>query len=402
MTLARAARTWSWLRSLGATGARGLDYWRTVPPGSRALILGAIFLLFSTIGFLNDVVSLGRPPFAHVLATAAFSGTLAIAYAVAGIVAPRWLPAVALAHLAITVAIGRAAPAASALAPLDPGALAARLRLDLFGIAVGVFGAYTLFVMFVSREGHRSVRVHAEMALAAEIHRTLVPVVSGRAGAFEIHGVSFAAGEVGGDLVDLVQHDGRLLAYVADVSGHGVQAAVLMGMVKSAVRMHAGGPAPPAALLADLNRVLRPLRRPGMFVTLGALHGPSDGPLDCTTAGHLPLLHVRPAEGGDATVREERLPQVALGMAEGLPFAWRTVPTVPGDLLAIVSDGLTEVFDAHDDDFGLEGVKAALARHARDPLEVVAARVVESVRRHGPQTDDQTILLVRHLAGPAR
>jgi sigma-B regulation protein RsbU (phosphoserine phosphatase) len=234
--------------------------------------------------------------------------------------------------------------------------------------------------------------------LAAEIHRTLVPSVGVRVGPYEIHGLSSAAGEVGGDLVDLVADEGRFLAYVADVSGHGVPAAVLMGMVKSAVRMHAAVPGTPDALLTDLNRVLRPLRRPSMFVTFAAFRRDGQGGLEYTLAGHLPVLHVRAGGGGGATVVDEvAFSQVALGMVEGFPFTWRRISTVPGDVLAIVTDGLTEVFDGHDNEMGLEGVKQVLAAGAGTPLPALAGRILDAARRHGPQLDDQTILLVRHL-----
>jgi sigma-B regulation protein RsbU (phosphoserine phosphatase) len=284
----------------------------------------AVFLLFSTIGFLNDIVTLGRSPFGEVLATAALSGA--------------------------------------------------------------------------SREGNRYVRMHTEMALAAEIHRTLVPSVGVRVGPHETHGLSSAAGEVGGDLVDIVVEEGRFLAYVADVSGHGVPAAVLMGMVKSAVRMHAAVPGTPDALLTDLNRVLRPLRRPSMFVTFAAFRGNGEGGLEYTLAGHLPVLHVRAVGvAGAASVDEVAFSQVAIGMVEGFPFTWRRISTVPGDVLAIVTDGLTEVFDGRDNEMGLEGVKQVLAAGAGAPLPELAGRILGAARRHGPQLDDQTILLVRHL-----
>jgi hypothetical protein len=70
--------------------------------------------------------------------------------------------------------------------------------------------------------------------------------------------VSLPSGEVGGDLVDLVEVEGRWLGYLADVSGHGVGSGVLMGMVKSAARMKLLTLAALAALLDDLNDALVP------------------------------------------------------------------------------------------------------------------------------------------------
>lgn len=64
----------------------------------------------------------------------------------------------------------------------------------------------------------------------------------------------------------------------------------------------------------------------------------------------------------------------------------------------IVTDGLTEVFDAKDREFGFEGVKALVVQHAHAPLESLTNAVLSAVRGHGPQEDDQTMLVVRAIA----
>lgn len=67
----------------------------------------------------------------------------------------------------------------------------------------------------------------------------------------------------------------------------------------------------------------------------------------------------------------------------------------PGDLVAIVTDGLTEVFDARDDEFGLERLAQTIRAGASEPLKAIADTVLRVTRAHGPQSDDQTLLLVR-------
>jgi serine phosphatase RsbU (regulator of sigma subunit) len=79
--------------------------------------------------------------------------------------------------------------------------------------------------------------LQTELALAQGIQHTLVPIVHSRSQFWEVYGVSLPSEQVGGDLVDLVQeHEGSALAYVADISGHGLQAGILMGMFKTAAR----------------------------------------------------------------------------------------------------------------------------------------------------------------------
>jgi serine phosphatase RsbU (regulator of sigma subunit) len=89
----------------------------------------------------------------------------------------------------------------------------------------------------VRKQGLRYFRVQTEIELAEQIHRSLVPPIARHASNHEFYGVSAPSGEMGGDLVDVVQCGNKRIAYLADVSGHGVPSGVLMAMVKSAIRM---------------------------------------------------------------------------------------------------------------------------------------------------------------------
>ena len=69
----------------------------------------------------------------------------------------------------------------------------------------------------------------------------------------------------------------------------------------------------------------------------------------------------------------------------------------PGDVLALVTDGLLEVFDTQDRELGLAGMRQVLAAHHDRPLAEIAERLLAAARAHGPQLDDQTVLLIRRL-----
>ena len=79
--------------------------------------------------------------------------------------------------------------------------------------------------------------MQTELALAHAIQATLVPTLSSQVGRFEGYGKSIPSTEMGGDLIDAVESDGTLLAYIADISGHGLAAGQLMGMLKTAMRV---------------------------------------------------------------------------------------------------------------------------------------------------------------------
>jgi serine phosphatase RsbU (regulator of sigma subunit) len=88
-------------------------------------------------------------------------------------------------------------------------------------------------------------------------------------------------------------------------------------------------------------------------------------------------------------------PQLAVGMFEGAAFSASAVDCRPGDVLALLTDGLAEVFDREQREWGFERAKQVLAESSREPLPAIADRLLAAARGHGEQTDDQTVLLVR-------
>jgi sigma-B regulation protein RsbU (phosphoserine phosphatase) len=198
---------------------------------------------------------------------------------------------------------------------------------------------------FFQLEGKRYFKAYTEIRLASEIHRALVPSFAMQIGEFELHGVSHPSGEVGGDLVDVISEDNRWFGYVADVSDHGVPAGVLMAMVKSAIRMHWVQGQSASSLMEPLNSVIRALKAPKMFVTCAYLQSDGGTSLRFSLAGHLPILHFQAATG---MVAEKSVEDFPLGFFPQPPFEVSKIQCSPGDVLVILTDGLTEVFDRHE------------------------------------------------------
>jgi serine phosphatase RsbU (regulator of sigma subunit) len=217
-----------------------------------------------------------------------------------------------------------------------------------------------------------------------------VPSIAKRIGDYEFLGWSVASGDVGGDLVDLVEHDTGWFGYVADVSGHGVGPGVVMAMFKSALRMRAQSAGSIASLLDAIHGVLMPLKQPQMFVTVACVRGGPGDEVECAVAGHLPILRVR-----NGCVEEVTSPQIAVGMFDGTTFSSLSVECRAGDLFALLTDGLIEVFDAERNELGLEWAKGVLRSSANQPLSAIADRLRADARAHGTQLDDQTVLLIR-------
>lgn len=275
------------------------------------------------------------------------------------------------------------------------------LRVQIAVLAIGaivsIVAGYVLFIVFFSRQGARYFRAQNEIAMAGEIHRALVPPIERTLGCYELYGRSLPSGEVGGDLVDVTGDDRGWIAYVADVSGHGVSAGLLMAMFKTAVRTRSSHESP-ERLLEEVHRALYPLKMNNMFVTAGFL-GCAGDQLTLCLAGHPALLHFRHESG---TVEEHPTIDMPLGILPEQSFTCEPLSCKAGDVLLLLTDGLTEVFDKAGKEMGVEPIKAVLAKSAELPLPRMFEQIRSVALASGRQDDDQTMLLVRKRAYAVR
>ena len=236
------------------------------------------------------------------------------------------------------------------------------------------------------------VKARKNRGLARTIQNTLVPSVTYAGGYVEAFGQTIPQEEIGGDLVDLVAAGNDVIAYVADVSGHGLPAGVLMGMIKTAVRygLHLGQALP--GLLDSLNRVLPGVKEPNMYATLAGLRFDGSNEAEYITAGHVPLLQYRRRQ---RNIVRCSMPQFPLGLFEGFSYVSRRVRYEAGDVFALVTDGVVEAADGQEAEFGLERLEQILCDLAGRPLSEIFEAALAAVTQHGKQHDDQTLLLVR-------
>jgi len=266
--------------------------------------------------------------------------------------------------------------------------------VDVIGCLFAILLGYVFFVRFVRKQGLRYFRVQTEIELAEQIHRSLVPPIAWHTSQYEFYGVSAPSGEMGGDLVDLVQDGNKWIGYLADVCGHGVPSGVLMAMVKSAARMRLATSSEPQVLLEDLNRVISELIAAEMFVTLAFVSLGKSNDLHFATAGHLPILHFRSATG---SVCELSTPNPPIGIFKEQKFASSHVEFSSGDIVVLLTDGLTEAANENEEEYGLERVKQQVTNHSEKSLNVLCEMLLAEARKFGKQMDDQSVLLVRRL-----
>jgi sigma-B regulation protein RsbU (phosphoserine phosphatase) len=373
---------------------------KTVPRKSLILFGVGVFALFGTFGVASDVGDLGRDPALRVALSVVLIGTCSVMYAAAGVRlrAQVWkvgIPVFIVQFLLINL-LHRWLPNAPAYEKLEGAELtrvADRLSWDVTAIMIGTIVGYVCFVYASVSEGRRYFRAHAEIALAHEIHEVLVPVIDMKMGGFEFYGTSKPSAEVGGDLIDLAGTDEKWVAYLADVSGHGVAPGLVMGMAKSASRMLLSSGDDSERLMPRLNEVLYPLKKPDMFITFCFVSG-TDGGLRVGLAGHPSILQFS-AQTNEVT--QVDCPNMPLGILPEGEFATSMVGATSGTLFALYTDGFLEATNAKGEEFGAERLKAELQKHGREPLPEIVRAIQESVSKHGAQFDDQSMLLIRKL-----
>ena len=225
---------------------------------------------------------------------------------------------------------------------------------------------------------------------ARAIQQALLPKTSPYIPGFAISGLSVSAGEVGGDWYDFIQFsDGCLGLVLADVSGKGTAAALLMSATRGMLRSLADTCGSPAEVLGKLNRLMVEDFPPGRFVTLVyAVLDPASRTLKYASAGHLPPLLV---EGGEARfLQSER--GTPLGLVAG-EFSETTVELQKGSRLLFYSDGITEATGIAEGEYGAQRLQELVLSSDASP-ESVLADVRQFANGKGLH-DDATVILVR-------
>lgn len=229
-----------------------------------------------------------------------------------------------------------------------------------------------------------------ELELAREIQQSLLP--SCTKSALPITGVNISARAVSGDFYDFFQlPDGRILFNLADVSGKGMNAALLMAKTSSLFHCLGKSIHDPARIMMLLNDELCESSVRGMFVTMvGGLLDPQTGRIELVNAGHPPALWL----GRAGAIAELPAQAPPLGLFPGVEYP-KAELNLDGGTFFVFSDGLSECVWEDSEPLGIEGVKRLLL-HVKDaqPADRLN-KVVELVTAPGkPLRDDLTLLAI--------
>lgn len=362
-----------------------------MPRRSVAIFLLGVVCLFAALRSGTDLLSLDKSDAPYLLIAALLNGVVAAAFAWAWTRPRRLFVCVAVVSVLAYGMLDRLYPRRHRVLSADQ--LHSSMVLHGLLITAFIFLGYLLFVAFIRIEGQRFFAAHTEIELAAGIQRALVPPLSINSSAFQAYGLSLPSGAIGGDLLDIVPCGDAAFAYVADVSGHGVKAGVLMSMVKASVRTHFAVPGVREEnMLESLNEVLYPLTDPGSYATLAFVSIERGRPLLFSLAGHLPIFHFKKRTG---IVEQRSVENFPVAMFPDVRFETSKIEAEPGDVVAIVTDGLTELSNKKGVEIGHGYIEQALRDSGKSSLKEVADQIIQTSERFGTPVDDRTLLLIR-------
>ncbi len=250
-----------------------------------------------------------------------------------------------------------------------------------------------------------------EIELASQIQQTLMPTRLPHLPGLDIAAFYRAASIVGGDLYDVFEiAPKRYCLVVADVSGKGVPASLVMSMLRTVIQISAAGAVSAADTLIKVNEYLCSNMPPGMFITVMLVfYDATERKVDIVSAGHNPMLYYHAATGEVDRINPSGLPLGVPALIDG-DFSDRLkqirLTLENDDCFLIYTDGITEAIDQQGGQFGLERLTDLLTEHLTADGPIKAAAIGDAIVARlddfagfDKQTDDITFIVVRATTG---
>ncbi len=369
--------------------------WQTAPRKAVVIFLLAVFFVFTTLGFANDIIDMGRQPRLRFVISVVLSGLFAVGYAGTGIYLRKkfWIAFIPLfvaqfLIMGVIASFFADAPWLTQMNAAQLNSLHTRLIFDGAAIIVTVTLGYVGFSYVSISEGKRHLRsqlektsLESEMAAAREVQRVMVPEVFPQVAGYTIDSVYRPAAEVGGDFFQVIpMASGRALAVIGDVSGKGLRAAMIVSMIVGMLRTVSSFTEEPAEILGELNRRLFGRMHDG-FATCLVVRLELEGGITLANAGHLP-----PYRNGVEVALAGSLP---LGLEVSATYPQTLLQMADRDSLVLLTDGVAEAQNEQRALLGFGHVEAMLRKGATVKM------VAESAQKHGQNDDITVISLVR-------
>ncbi len=249
------------------------------------------------------------------------------------------------------------------------------------------------------RETVEKKKIEKELELAADIQRRLLPATLPSVAGYEVAANTRPARHVGGDYYDAIQRaDGRIVYCVADVSGKGIAASLLMSNFQASLRALLSSGVPLVEVVTRMNNLMHASTAANKYVTAIFMDvDPKSGHARVVNAGHNDGIILR----ADSTAERLKVGGLAVGLMPGRTYTESEWHLAPGDLVALYSDGVTEANDPDENEYSIERLIELLReKRSSNAEEIVRATYegVDAFAATAPQYDDITMMVVRRLA----
>jgi len=238
-----------------------------------------------------------------------------------------------------------------------------------------------------------------DLEQAAVIQRQLLPASAPEVAGIDLAGYNSPCRTVGGDYYDFLAYpDGRVAIIVADVSGKGMPAALLMSSLQARVQVLFDDPTNLAALVARLNRIIVSNSPSNRFISFFfGLIDPGTGQITYVNAGHNPPILAH----SDGAMQQLEATGLLLGIMAAAPYQQSTCRFDPGDVIVLFSDGVTEAARPDvDEEFGEDRLAALVTTLNREPAQSIIESINRSVQdftQGAPAADDITLVVAKRV-----
>jgi len=257
-------------------------------------------------------------------------------------------------------------------------------------------------------------KIERDLQLARRIQQNTFPKRLPALADFDLHAWSEPADETGGDTYDVIgvrgasigdqiiltdENAGRAVMLLADATGHGIGPALSVTQVRAMLRIAVRMTSDLTEIISQMNEQLCADLPSGRFITawLGAVDA-VDHTLTSVSAGQAPLLRYNAAEDEFEVLQADATP---LGLFEHMKIDEpKQFAMAPGDIFAVISDGIFESADADDVEFGIDRTMKVIRRHRNAGASEILSRIrgaVDEFTRSAPAADDRTIILIKRV-----
>jgi serine phosphatase RsbU (regulator of sigma subunit) len=223
------------------------------------------------------------------------------------------------------------------------------------------------------RMNHQMTR---DLQIARRVQEALVPDRTFRSARLDIRSAYIPTEVLSGDFYDYFAQDGTTYLFVADVSGHGLPAAILVSLLKSYIHTEAANERSLAVFMARLNDFLFSVSLPTQFATAALFRIDGSGHLAYANAAHPPFLLYQRSERKTILLEQ---PSNLLGAMPNMTFEEHSIRVAPGDTLFVYTDGLTDRVDDKGDFYAIDRVAEVMDREGEADLDAVYSSIYDDV-----------------------